>query len=129
MFATATFWRTRSFGMVITEPTAGGALVRVIVFVPRSAGWLGRLLKDPLHAAIRRFFIKRFLTADAHRLNGARYNPLGLIDADRDLAEYFRWLSITSHGRPAPPEPEHPASWVVEPYEAGVGNGSVGHAF
>lgn len=115
MFATATFRRTRSHGMVITEPTETGVLVRVIVFVPKSASWVGRTLKDPLHAWIRRYFIMRFLASDAARLNGARYNPLSLIEADRDLADYFRWLAVVSHGQAAPPEPPHPASWSVDP--------------
>lgn len=118
MLATATFRRTRSYGMVITEPNATGVKVRVIVFVPQSATALGRWLKDPLHGWIRRTMIRRFLASDAERLNGARYNPLGLIEADRDLVDYFRWLSQVSHGRPAPVEAAHAASWIVEPGQA-----------
>jgi phenylpropionate dioxygenase-like ring-hydroxylating dioxygenase large terminal subunit len=114
LFATATFRRTRSYGMVVTEPTGRGVQVRVIVFVPRSPGWAGRLVKDWLHATVRRYFIKRFLASDARRLGGTRYSPLGLIEADRDLAEYFRWLAIVAHGQPAPPEAEHRASWNFE---------------
>jgi phenylpropionate dioxygenase-like ring-hydroxylating dioxygenase large terminal subunit len=115
MLATATFRRTRSYGLVITEPTAHGVIVRVIVFVPKSRGLLGRIFKDPLHRWIRRFFIRRFLAEDAQRLNGACYNPQGLIEADRDLADYFRWLAVVSHGRPAPPEMAHEACWRAEP--------------
>jgi nitrite reductase/ring-hydroxylating ferredoxin subunit len=100
MFATATFRRTRSHGMVVTEPVAGGVSVRVIVFVRRGRGPLGRALLDPLHLEMRRLFIRRFLSSDAARLDGARYNPHGLIDADRDLAEYFQWLAVVSHGTP-----------------------------
>jgi phenylpropionate dioxygenase-like ring-hydroxylating dioxygenase large terminal subunit len=118
LFATATFRRTRSYGMVITEPSERGTIVRVIVFVPKSATWIGRVLKDHLHAWIRRFFIQQFLASDAQRLNGARYNPHSLIEADRDLADYFRWLAVVSRGRAAPPEPAHRASWVVEPVNA-----------
>ena len=83
--------------------------MRVIVFVPRSRGWLGRMLRDPLQLWIRRMFIKRFLSSDAERLSGARYNPLGLIEADRDLAEYFQWLSEVSHGQAAIPSLRQPA--------------------
>jgi len=114
LLVTATFRRTRSYGMVVTEPTERGVHVRVIVFVPRSSSLVGRLVKDWLHAALRRYFIKRFLASDAQRLDGTRYSPLGLIEADRDLAEYFRWLAIVAHGQPAPAEPEHLASWSVE---------------
>ena len=99
MFATATFRRTRSHGMVITEPLASGAVaVRVIVFVPRSRSRLGRVFCDPVHGWVRRFFIKKFLSSDAARLDGARYNPHSLIAWDKDLAEYFRWLSRVAHG-------------------------------
>jgi nitrite reductase/ring-hydroxylating ferredoxin subunit len=102
MFATATFRRTRSYGMVATEPLAGGGVaVRVVVFVPRGRTALGRLLADPLRLAVRRLFIKRFLASDAARLQGARYNPRGLIEADRDLADYFHWLAAVSHAAPA----------------------------
>ncbi len=104
MFATARFRRTCSYGMVATEPLAsGGVAVCVLVFVPPSRGWLGRLVLDPLHRWIRRLFIKNFLQSDAARLQGACYNPHGLIPEDRDLAEYFQWLSIVSHGVPAIP--------------------------
>jgi hypothetical protein len=114
MFATATFRRTRSYGMVLTEPRERGTLVRVIVFVPKSRTVLGRALRDPLHAWIRRFFILRFLAADAQRLNGICYNPLGLIEADKDLVDYFRWLAVVSHGRPALAETAHDAFWRGE---------------
>jgi hypothetical protein len=103
LFATARFRRTCSFGLVATEPLAAGVAVRVLVFVPRSRGLLGRMLLDPLHCSIRRFFIQKFLSSDASRLDGACYNPHGLIAEDHDLAEYFRWLSIVSHGIPADP--------------------------
>ncbi len=104
MFATARFRRTCSYGLVVTEPMApGGVAVRVIVFVPRSRRLLGRMLLDPLHRWTRRYFIQKFLGSDASRLDGACYNPHGLIAEDHDLAEYFRWLSIVSHGVPADP--------------------------
>jgi nitrite reductase/ring-hydroxylating ferredoxin subunit len=99
MFATATFRRTRSYGMVITEPLAtGGVAVQVIVFVPRSARRLGRVLIDPMHLWIRRLFIKQFLSSDAARLGGSSYNPIGLIEPDQELVDYFRWLAGVAQG-------------------------------
>ncbi len=72
MFTTARFRRTRSYGMIATEPLANGSVrVRVIVFVPRSRGPLRRMFVDPLHGWIRRLFIMKFLSSDAPRLNGA----------------------------------------------------------
>jgi len=100
MFVTATFRHTTSYGMVITEPlSADRVCVRVIVFLPRSRGPFGRLW-DPCRRAIRRYFIRKFLSEDAFRLNGTKYNPGGLIPCDRHLIEYFRWLAGLSEARP-----------------------------
>lgn len=106
-FATAQFRRTSSFGLVAREPLADGRVrVDVIVFARRSARRWRQLLWDPVHLAVRRHFIKQFLTADAIRLNGVRYNPAGLIDADRDMAAYFAWVAEVAHGQPhVPHEP------------------------
>jgi hypothetical protein len=99
MFVTASFRRTRSYGMVVTEPLAPDrVLVRVIVFLPRSRSALGRAVRDPLRLWLRRLFISRFLREDAARLDGARYTPQGLIDYDRDLVDYFRWLAGVAGG-------------------------------
>lgn len=97
MFATATFRRARSYGLVVTQPLDGGrVLVRVLVMKRRSRGLIGRLLYDRLSLAIRRIFFRNFLAADAERLAGVRYNPARLIAADRNLAEYFQWLAGVS---------------------------------
>ena len=63
------------------------------MFARRSAQRWKRHAWDPVNVAVRRLFIKKFLTADAIRLNGVRYNPAGLIDADRDMANYLTWLA------------------------------------
>jgi hypothetical protein len=103
-FATAEFRRTSTYGLVAREPLTNGRVrVDVIVFARRSANRLANSIWDPLHLAIRRHFIKKFLTADAIRLNGVRYNPAALIDADRDMAEYFCWLATVADGRPQLP--------------------------
>jgi nitrite reductase/ring-hydroxylating ferredoxin subunit len=101
MFTTASFRRTTSYGLVITEPLAqGGVHVRVLVFLRRSRRAIGRPLYDALRLEIRRWFIMRFLSKDAGLLNGVRYNAGGLIDCDCHLAEYFQWLAGVSHGVP-----------------------------
>ena len=98
-FATATFRRTTSYGMVSAVPLAtGGVQVQVVVFVKRSAGRVGRSIFDPVNVAIRRYFIEKFLSADAIRLNGVRYNRHGLIECDREMIEYFLWLTTVAHG-------------------------------
>jgi phenylpropionate dioxygenase-like ring-hydroxylating dioxygenase large terminal subunit len=109
MFATATFRRTTSYGMVVTEPLdCGKVAVRVIVFLPRSRWAVARLVRDPLRLAVRRLFIKRFLSSDAGRLDGARYSPHGLIDCDGALVEYFAWLAAAARGVPHEAAPATP---------------------
>jgi hypothetical protein len=105
MFATATFRRTTSYGMVITEPQdAHRVLVRIIVYLRRgNSGWR-RALADPIRREVRRYFIMKFLSEDAKRLQGAVYNPAGLVECDYHLIEYFRWLAASASTRPDEPE-------------------------
>jgi phenylpropionate dioxygenase-like ring-hydroxylating dioxygenase large terminal subunit len=123
LFATAQFRRTCSYGMVCTEPlSTGQTRVRVVVLVPRSSSIMARRLFDPLHAEVRRLFIKKFLSADAARLGGTRYNPSGLIPEDQHLADYFVWLTQASQGtayakdapRPPAASPSHPLHSLCE---------------
>ena len=65
-----------------------------IVFVRRSRGLIGRLVVDPLHRRVRRYFIKAFLQSDARLgTKGLRYNPESLIAGDDELIRYFDWLA------------------------------------
>jgi phenylpropionate dioxygenase-like ring-hydroxylating dioxygenase large terminal subunit len=100
LLATATFRRTRTYGMVVTTPLANDR-VRVHVFVlkRRSRHPLAQYLIDPLSLAVRRRFINQFLSSDINNLTGVAYNPSRLIDADRIMADYFQWLAVISHGR------------------------------
>jgi hypothetical protein len=95
--------------------------VDVIVFVRRSSPPWKQVLWDPVNAEVRRYFIKKFLTADAIRLNGVRYNPAGLIDADRDMANYLAWVAIVSHGKPAAPHDSSNGK-TTEPLVVGCGD-------
>jgi hypothetical protein len=101
ILVTATFRRTRSYGLVVTMPLPEGRVqVRVMVLKRRSRSWVGRGLFDRISLAIRHRFITNFLSSDAMRLVGVRYNPLRMIAADRAMVEYFEWLASVSHGRP-----------------------------
>jgi hypothetical protein len=100
MLATATFRRARSYGLVMTQPLAEDrVLVRLMVMKRRSQNPVGRLFYDRLSVKVRKLFFRSFLSADAARLKGVRYNPSRLIPADRFLTEYFQWLAVVSHGR------------------------------
>ncbi|MBY0521964.1 MAG: Rieske 2Fe-2S domain-containing protein [Gemmataceae bacterium] len=95
IFATPTFRRTASYGMLITEPLGPNRVhVHGIVFVPRSRSRMGQTLFDPMHAKVRRYFIKAFLHSDARLgTKGLTYNPAGLFDCDGELIRYFDWLA------------------------------------
>jgi nitrite reductase/ring-hydroxylating ferredoxin subunit len=94
ILVTAEFRRTTSYGMVFVRPLPGGrSHLRTIVWVPRRRTALRRALLDPLDARVRRGFIRAFMTDDAVRSDGVGYNPETLIDADRELRNYFSWLA------------------------------------
>lgn len=93
VFATAKFRRTTTYGMVSVRPLENGAAhAKVIVFVPRSTGWIGRALLDPLHLRIRRRFIRSFFEDDIGRLSGTRFCPSRMIPTDKMLLDYLEWL-------------------------------------
>jgi phenylpropionate dioxygenase-like ring-hydroxylating dioxygenase large terminal subunit len=93
IFATAKFRRTTTYGMVAVRPLANlETHAKVVVFVQRSKGSLGRAILDPPHARVRRKFIKAFFDDDVGRLSGTRFCRERMIDADKMLVEYLDWL-------------------------------------
>ena len=95
--------RTTSYGMVEIRPEVRGrssaskTLVRVHIFVRRGRGAPARV-----DALVRRHFIRAFLQPDAQLLNEVRYAPNRLIEADRVMIDYLRWLAPVSHGHLTP---------------------------
>jgi hypothetical protein len=84
--------------MVFVRPVGENRTrLRTIVWVPRRRGAVGRAVLDPIDARIRRSFIRAFMTDDAVRSDGVRYNPGTLIDADREMRAYFDWLAALDH--------------------------------
>ena len=122
VLVTATFRRTTTYGLVSVTPTGPTASVAtVIVWVPRRRGPAAAL--DRLDARVRRSFVRSFLVDDAVRSAGVRYQPSRLIDADRELAAYLRWLAgvhrpaeTSTTGDPAPCE--HDATSAPSSYSA-----------
>jgi nitrite reductase/ring-hydroxylating ferredoxin subunit len=94
MFVTATFRRTRSYGLLTSIPLGRDRVfVRGVVFVRRSQSLMGRWLVDPIHLRLRRYFIKEFLRPDAElAARGLLYQPRSLLACDAELARYFQWL-------------------------------------
>jgi len=87
------FRRARSLMLIATQPLPQDrTLVETIVYAPRLRSIIGRLLQ-PLGLRVRRWLTKKFLQDDVERLSGICYSPLTMIEADRDLVEFFEWLS------------------------------------
>jgi hypothetical protein len=94
LFVTASFRRTTTYGIVNLLPLAPDqTLLTCMAWIPKSATALARAAIDPLHARIRRYFIRKFIAPDTHLLQGCSYHPRRLIAADRELAAYFTWLA------------------------------------
>jgi hypothetical protein len=99
----AHFRRTTSYGIFNVLPIDNlRTLGRVIVWVKRSQIGVGRAMFDSMNAAMRRIFIRAFLSSDLPRIAGLQYHPEKLIAADGVLADYFAWLENISE--PAPME-------------------------
>lgn len=94
MYVTATFQRTKSHGLLLARPHGPDACdVHGIAFVKKSESGLSALI-DPIHARIRRYFIKEFLRPDAIlAARGLRLDKQRLIEPDRALGSYFAWLA------------------------------------
>lgn len=100
----AQFARTTSYGLVNILPIdEHRTLSRIIVWVRRSGNPVGRLLFDPLNAAVRRASIRRFLQADLPRIDGLRYRPERLIASDGVLSDYLGWLKNIAETTTADP--------------------------
>jgi nitrite reductase/ring-hydroxylating ferredoxin subunit len=98
--------RTTSYGLTEIRPLNPAAqsqsLVRVTIFRQRRPH-LGAL--DQLDVRVKRHFIRAFLRPDTELLNDAQYHPAHLIQADRQMIDYLRWLVTASRGEPKFKEP------------------------
>jgi len=96
ILVTAHFRRTKTYGMVSLRPlTNDGVLVQVFAWLPRSGSRVLRTL-DSLSASVRLMLIRRFVKDDVALLNKIRAVRLNLVEADRELARYFQWISGTN---------------------------------
>ncbi len=88
-----------SYGMTEISPVSSPdkkSRVRVTIFRHRRPR-LGFL--DWFDVRIKRYFIRSFLEPDTLLLDGAKYDPNHLIDADRQMIEYLHWLAIASRNQ------------------------------
>jgi nitrite reductase/ring-hydroxylating ferredoxin subunit len=92
------FRRARSLMLIATQPLPPDrTLVETVVFAPRTRSVFGRMLQ-PLGLRVRRWLTQKFLQDDVDRLSGIRYSPHTMIEADRDLMEFFGWISTLPEG-------------------------------
>jgi nitrite reductase/ring-hydroxylating ferredoxin subunit len=88
------FDRAHSRLLVASHPLdEHNTLSDVIAFARRGRTPLVRHVVDPLSLRVRRRFTRAFLQYDLEKLRGVRYQPEGLTEQDRELANYFRWLT------------------------------------
>ena len=94
LLVTGRFRCAHSYILIALHPVDDDTTdVDVLVFARRSRNPLVRALLTPLSLWLRRLFTRGFLQDDLTRLGGIRYNPASLIDSDRELIEYFRWVA------------------------------------
>lgn len=87
------FEKAHSRLLVASQPLdENRTLCEVMVFAKRRGGLLGPVA-DWVNLRIRRRFTQAFLQNDIDKLSGIRYQPSGLTPQDRELVDYFRWLT------------------------------------
>jgi hypothetical protein len=97
ILVTGFFRRARSYILIATHPLkTGQTQVEVVVFAPR--GTRLAALVQPLGLWVRRLFTRAFMQDDIDRLGGIHYNPVGLIETDHELIEFFRWAAALPSG-------------------------------
>lgn len=91
-FVTATFSRTRTYGMVSLQPLERNRTRVVVTVAVRKRDSLFGSWTDPVRARIRRSFVHAFLAPDVARSAGTDVRRETLIETDEPLRGYFDWL-------------------------------------
>lgn len=100
---TGTFARAISRFMIALQPLEDATTrCQVIVFAKRSDNPVARHVLQPLSLRVRRLFTGAYLVAEARGLGTPRYNPAGLIEADREMIDYFHWAAALPSGSVEP---------------------------
>lgn len=91
---TGRFARATSYMLIMTQPLeAQTTLVEVVVYAPLAANAFVRRALQPAALEIRRWLTQAFLFDDIKRLPGIRYSARSLVRSDRELIDFFRWLT------------------------------------
>ncbi|MBM4262708.1 MAG: Rieske 2Fe-2S domain-containing protein [Deltaproteobacteria bacterium] len=91
---TGDFGRVQSRFMIVLNPLDDHRTeCSVIVVKKQSERALGKLLWDPFSLAVRKLLTRGYLVDEVSSLGRPRYAPQRLIEADREMIEYFRWVA------------------------------------
>ena len=102
VLVSADFGKVRSRFLISLLPLAENRTVcSVVVFAPNSKSRLSRWLCQPVNLALRRIFTRAYLVDEAVKLGQPRYLPHHLVESDRQLIDYFRWVAGLPQNRPA----------------------------
>ncbi|NIV18360.1 MAG: Rieske 2Fe-2S domain-containing protein [Woeseiaceae bacterium] len=91
---TGEFANATSRFMICLQPIEDGKTeCTVVPFAPGIRNPAARWLIQPLSLWVRRLFTGGYLIAETEALGSPRYNPRSLIEADREMIEYFHWVT------------------------------------
>ena len=90
---TGDFARAKSRFLIATQPL-GRSRTRcdIVVFGRAPSGTLQRLAL-PLDLWVRRLFTRAYLVHETNGLGSPSYSPKSLVEADRELIDFFRWAA------------------------------------
>jgi nitrite reductase/ring-hydroxylating ferredoxin subunit len=97
------FRRTTSRLITFIEPLGPERCTLKVLVYARCARSRLRALLNPLSLSLRRLLTHRFMADEFPTLAGIRYNPAGMIDCDRPMLDFFRWvagLEVPSSAQP-----------------------------
>lgn len=91
---TGHFAHATSQFMICLRPVEGAKTeCQVIPFGRKAHGRVAQWLIQPLSLWGRRLFTGGYLIAETEALGSPRYNPRSLVEADREMIEYFHWVA------------------------------------
>lgn len=91
---TGDFGRVQSRFMIALNPIDDERTeCSVIVLKKQSDTTVGRWLWDSLSLAVRKWLTRGYLVDEVASVGRPRYAPQRLIEADREMIEYFRWVA------------------------------------
>ena len=98
------FGSTENLMMIVAEPSGEGrSISKIVIFLRKS-------FLDRLKVFLLAYFSRRFFEKEAELLRGTRINWSTLVNSDKTLIEYYRWLSNKSF----PTSPERPKEFYAQ---------------